>query len=126
MPTLEVVRRTRFLSRIPVYAAGLGFVAALLGVAQARNWSGWELFAASLAVGLFYAVTILVPWLIREQAASAGDVEAAKPDVNGDRHTIFFSHGMVHLIDQDGDWVPPPMTDDPLYVGERRTPVLTR
>jgi len=44
---------------------------ALVLVADARDWNGWQILAAALGVGTFYVVTILVPWLVREQDTDA-------------------------------------------------------
>jgi hypothetical protein len=55
------------LKRLPVYAAGVGLAGAVVAVAAARNWSGLETLLVALGVAVFYVVTILVPWLIREQ-----------------------------------------------------------
>jgi predicted RND superfamily exporter protein len=57
----------KFLRRLPVYATGAGFAALLLAIAEAREWSGLTLSLAGLGLALFYTVTILAPWLIREQ-----------------------------------------------------------
>jgi hypothetical protein len=72
----------RFLGRLPIYAAGLGFTVAVVAVAAARDWSGWETIAAALGVGVFYVLTIVVPWLVREQSSAAGGV-TEEVDGNG-------------------------------------------
>jgi hypothetical protein len=59
----------KLLRRLPVYGAGAGFTVALVAVAKARDWSGWLTFGVAVGVLAFYVVTILVPWLIREQLA---------------------------------------------------------
>lgn len=101
--------------RLPVYAAGLGFAAALLAVAEARDWSGWELLGASVAVGTFYVLTILVPWLIREQVTAYRP--ETKPPTNGGRFAIAVgSHGVLAVLDDDNGWIQVSRTDDPLSV----------
>jgi hypothetical protein len=61
------------LRRIPIYATGLGLTVALVAVADSRDWSGLRTLLVAFAVAAFYVVTILVPWLIREQLARPSD-----------------------------------------------------
>ncbi len=76
------------LTRLPVYASGLALTAALVAVADTRNWSGWTTIAAALGVGGFYVVAILVPWLIREGAVLDRPACAFTRNGNGDQPLI--------------------------------------
>jgi hypothetical protein len=78
----------RLIRRLPVFAAGLGLAVALVAVADAREWSGVETAGGVFAVGVFYVVTILVPWLIREQVG-----RQVKTDTNG--------HGRIARLSVD-------------------------
>lgn len=77
----------KFIRRLPVYAAGAGLAAAVVAVADARNWSGAQTLLVALGVGAFYVVTIFVPSLIREQveATALRQAKAANghPGKNG-------------------------------------------
>jgi hypothetical protein len=55
------------LRRIPIYGTGLGLTIALVLVADALNWSGLQTLVVVIGAAIFYVVTVLVPWLIREQ-----------------------------------------------------------
>src|SRR5207237_152569 len=55
------------LKRLPIYAAGAGFTAAVVAVADARHWSGAVTVLVAVGVAVFYVGTIVVPWLMREQ-----------------------------------------------------------
>lgn len=72
----------RLIRRLPVYASGAGFTAGLIAVAEARNWSGMHVALVALGVGAFYVVTILVPWLIREQVGP--QIRAIIPALHAD------------------------------------------
>jgi hypothetical protein len=91
----------RFLRRIPVIAAGLGFGAALVFVADAYEWSGERFLAAALIITAVYSLTVLAPWLIYEQLAAAA---RAGRRSNGHRH-----QAVIVRIYAAGDFV----RDDP-------------
>jgi hypothetical protein len=92
----------RLITRLPIYAAGLGLTVALAAVADARDWSGRLTLAAALGVGGFYVVTILVPSLIREQTlVGAGRARGPSPDANGGPHVF-----LVEVSESNGAWVP--------------------
>ena len=98
----------RFLGRLPIYAAGLGFTLAVVAVAAARDWSGWETIVAALGVGVFYVLTILVPWLVREQALASASVRE-KVDVNGqavlELHEIVVgADDLILFVPDAGEW----------------------
>jgi hypothetical protein len=90
--------------RLPVYAAGLGFTLAIVAVADAKKWSGLTIALVSLGVAIFYVATMLVPWLIREQNASAVSAYATlaaastAPVRNGSSSTAVF-HVAIRLAD---------------------------
>jgi hypothetical protein len=94
-----------FLKRLPIYAAGLGFTIGLVLLADSRGWSGPRTVAAAIGVGAFYVVTILVPWLIREQTMSEG--RSLTPLTNG--HT----NGDVIVIHLDESGFAPSVTHGP-------------
>jgi hypothetical protein len=94
----------KFLRRLPVIAAGLGFGAALVFVADAYDWSGTHVFIAALAVTVAYVLTILVPWLIYEQI---GETSNALEATNGNgRHSAvtFQIDGEGDILASDDEW----------------------
>lgn len=120
----------RLIRRLPVYAAGVGFTAALVGVADAREWSGWRTALVALVVGLFYVVTILVPWLIREQIADA-DKAPASVASNGNHWSVALlrvdSDAQSVLVPRGGsDWsMPIPATRGPIAILRPSEPQVT-
>jgi hypothetical protein len=85
--------------RIPIYAAGLGLTVALVAVAGSRDWSGLRTLLVALAVAAFYVVTILVPWLIREQLARPSD-QRMNGAQNGEPKAVEI------LLEANGELVP--------------------
>jgi hypothetical protein len=76
---------------------------ALVLVADGRGWSGWQTLAAALGVGVFYVVTILVPWLIREQST------VAKPKMSPTEEIAKLQELLLEgeIRDFNGVWVVP-------------------
>ncbi|HCG02340.1 MAG TPA: hypothetical protein DEV93_17585 [Chloroflexi bacterium] len=91
------------IKRLPVYSVGLALTVALVAVADARGWSGVRTFAVAVGVTAFYVVTILVPWLLREQLASVTPQQPEQKTVShtngngggGNGPTVFVPGGTV-------------------------------
>jgi hypothetical protein len=85
---------------------------ALIAVAEANNWSGWTTIAVGFVVGLFYVLTILVPWLLREQLLRGEEKTHASTNGNGAHPLLGESSGILLPREYAG----PPQTHGPVVV----------
>lgn len=114
------------IKRLPVYASGVGFTVAIVAVAEARHWSGWLTLLVALAVGVFYVLTIVVPWLIREQTTRSRRDRTPRRNGGASGDTQH-RHRLVITVDARGTArFGLPETQGPAVVGERQPQAAAR